>query len=109
MDPIFTPAKEMILAGLSARLSTFEHTAKTTSQSLSFSEMPPRVAEVQADSRLQKDVEVMLTASIGKQFKSTAASADKYVENYYMKRSANASHLQGKLQDERQRLNAIPN
>jgi hypothetical protein len=26
-----------------------------------------------------------------------------------MKRSANASHLQGKLQDERQRLNAIPN
>jgi hypothetical protein len=50
-----------------------------------------------------------LTASIGKQFKSTAASADKYAENYYMKRSANASHLQGKLQDERQRLNAIPN
>jgi hypothetical protein len=51
----------------------------------------------------------MLTTSIGKQFKSTAASADKYAENYYMKRSANASHLQGKLQDERQRLNAIPN
>lgn len=45
MDPIFAPAKEMILAGLSARLSTFEHTAKSTTQSLNFSEMPPRVAE----------------------------------------------------------------
>ena len=50
-----------------------------------------------------------MTANIGKQFKATSASADKYAENYYMKRSANANHLQGKLQDERQRLNAIPN
>ena len=39
----------------------------------------------------------MLNTAIGKQFKSTSASADKYAENYYMKRSANASHLQGKL------------
>ena len=51
----------------------------------------------------------MMTTNIGKQFKATSASADKYAENYYMKRSANANHLQGKLQDERQRLNAIPN
>lgn len=45
MDPIFAPAKEMILSGLSTRLSTFEHTIKTTSQSLGFAEMPARLTE----------------------------------------------------------------
>ena len=45
MDPIFAPAKEMILSGLSARLSTFEHTMKSTTQSLGFNEMPARLSE----------------------------------------------------------------